>query len=287
MKNLIKYMLIFSATAVFALSDKVAVVVNDHIITEAELSESALNFAKVSGNMDYLSDPKFNSYIASLLVSYELVKEFSQQNKIDLTEEESANTISGFLQMQGKSENELELVAQDLEISPEWLKMFVLANARQQKIGSYVIAPQIQVSQEEVEQAKSAYLSENSEYQIKAWAVDKDEPGMTVAVVKKIKAEWAATGQDPAEGEVQDLGWKKRSELPAIFLDAISGIEAGNLVGPVQSGYGYHLVWFERERAPEAPSDEAVFQSIFQEKYMVKFNEWLDELPQYHVVIYK
>lgn len=287
MKSFLKCVLIFSITTVIAVSDKVAIVINDNIITDGELEESVISFARVSGNMDFLQDPQFKPYVASVLVSYELVTDFAQQHQIDLTEEEENSALVNFLKSQGKAENELHLAAQDLGLKEDWLKMFVLANARQQKVGSLVAAPQVSVSQEDIDQTKDMFLSENAEYQIKSWAIDKDEPGMSVDVVKDIKVQWAQTGQDPAVGEVQDLGWKKRSELPSIFLDAISGVAPGNLVGPVQSGYGYHLVWFERERTPEIPSDEAIFQSIFQEKYMVKFAEWLDKLPQYNVVIYK
>lgn len=46
-------------------------------------------------------------------------------------------------------------------------------------------------------------------------------------------------GQNALEGG--DLGWRKANELPTLFADAIAGMQAGGIGGPVRSPSGFHL----------------------------------------------
>ena len=57
------------------------------------------------------------------------------------------------------------------------------------------------------------------------------------------------TGSATNGGELQ---WFTRSALDSGFGDAIfkDGLKAGDLLGPVQSQYGYHVVLFEERRPP-------------------------------------
>ena len=72
------------ATNLFAISDKVAVVINQNIVTQTIRSLSD-NFAKVSNNMDHLHDPEFQAYATKMLVTNLLVRSFAEANSIALT----------------------------------------------------------------------------------------------------------------------------------------------------------------------------------------------------------
>ena len=114
-----------------------------------------------------------------------------------------------------------------------------------------------------------------------------DDLKTSVSNLKAIKSKWADTARDPEEGEVQDLGWKNASELPEIFLTALEGVEPGNLIGPIKSEYGYHLIWFEKERFPETPDDEMVEQALLNDKFSTELDSWLRRLLEYNVYIKK
>ncbi len=53
-------------------------------------------------------------------------------------------------------------------------------------------------------------------------------------------------GQQALEGG--DLGWRSREELPTLFADAVSGMEAGEVTDPIRSPSGFHLVRLEATR---------------------------------------
>ena len=84
-----------------------------------------------------------------------------------------------------------------------------------------------------------------------------------------------------------DLGWKKKDELPSLFISAIDGISAGNVVGPIVSENGYHLVWYEEVRVPVLPSADELKNVLFQREFQQKLSEWLVKLEENSVVIRK
>jgi len=39
-----------------------------------------------------------------------------------------------------------------------------------------------------------------------------------------------------------DLGWRKAAELPSLFTGAVGGMKVGDIVGPLRTGSGFHIV---------------------------------------------
>lgn len=287
MKKLLKVTICFVVASVFALTDKVAVVVNDHIITDIMLTEYVDNFAKVSGNVGNEKDAGFRDYVKNLMVTSLLLDDFATQNQLTLTVDEENTAIAQVMAAQGKSVEDFSTVAAESGVDTHWMRQFILGNVLQQKVGMLVIAPKVAIADDAVMVAKQRFLDENTQYKIKAWTIGLDEDGANTEMVKDIKHTWALTSVEPETGETQDLGWKRRSELPTLFLQSLEGVSAGNVVGPIRSEYGYHLVWFEGERIPELPSDQEIHQSLMQEEYTNQYNEWLSALPEHNLVIYK
>ena len=275
------------ATNLFAISDKVAVVINQNIVTQTTLDHYLDNFAKVSNNMDHLHDPEFQAYATKMLVTNLLVRSFAEANSIALTLEEETQAITQVMESQGKKIEDFSAMAEEQGIEASWLREFLLSSVLQQKVGMMVVAPSLELEEDAVLVAKQRFINDNTKYKLKSWTIGHEEPMANTADVKSIKQKWADTGRDPKYGEVQDLGWKRQTELPSLFIKALKGVEAGNLVGPVKSEYGYHLIWFEKESRPEMPSDSEVHEALLQEKFMQEFNEWLEDLQNHNLVIYK
>lgn len=286
MNKYLKYILCCTSFAL-AITDQVAIVINDHVVTESELLETIDGYAKLSSGANYKQDPNFKGYVSQMLVTYQLLSDFAESNHIGLTEEEKQQALEGFVEMKGKTVAEFGEIASEIGVSSQWLRNFVFQNVLQQKIGAMVVAPSVSVEDEEVQRVVDLWVGDNTEYRIKSWTIDKRDSQASIAASKEIKAKWAQTGENPQSGEVTDMGWVKRSALPQLFLNALSGVEPGNLVGPVTSDYGYHLIWFEGEKRPDEPDFEAVKRSVFQDKFMQDYNEWLTELVSYNSVIYK
>lgn len=268
------------------LHDKIAVVVNSHIITEGQIDQSAEVYVKLSEKQDLLHDPQFRLYVSSLLVTQHLLEDFAGHNNLLLTPEEEERALTFLMEGQGRSYSEFSDYAVELGVDVGLLKKIYLGDVLQQKVGRAVIAPLLEVTEDQIAHEKHQYIYDNALYKIKSWTIDLDA-GETIDSIKTIKKEWAESNEVPTIGDVHDIGWKSRSELPDLFLKTIEGVAPGNLLGPIQSAYGYHLIWFEGEKIPEMPDDDQIRERILQQQYYEKFSEWIADLHQYNIVIYK
>lgn len=296
MMNRVIRILCFSVVCMFSFSwamvdnqvmqDKIAVIVNKHVITEGDVEKFVSIYAKLSDNEQHVRDPEFRAYITSLMVVHYMLVDFATRNQIMLTPEEEIRTITAFMEDQDLTFGDFKEYAEHMGVEPDRLQQVICAGTLQQKVGMAVIAPDLEVTEDELIHERHQYIDDHALYKMKTWTVDLDS-GETIESVKAIKRRWAETNEDPSVGEVHDLGWKKRAELPDLFLRAIEGVSPGNLVGPVQSAFGYHLIWFEGEKMPQMPGDSELREKVLQQKYAIKFADWLRSLQQYNIVIYK
>lgn len=305
MKHILTVMLVALTSLSSAISDQIAIIINDHVITEQELNTSVTQYAKLSGNESYANDKGFKKHVSQMMATHVMLAEFAEKNSMGLTVDEEAQAVTQFVTAQDKTVAQFGEVANEIGVNPDWLRGLLINNQLQQKVGAYVIAPSINIDEAEINEASELWIADNTEYKIKSWTIAKEDresfealknqitsdTGNTdvsnINAIKYLKAQWAKTGSEQIVGEITDLGWVKSHQLPKLFLNTLSGVEPGNLLGPVESDYGYHLIWFEGENRPQAPNNEAVLQALFQEQFVTKYNEWLTELMSYNVVIYK
>jgi peptidyl-prolyl cis-trans isomerase C len=55
-----------------------------------------------------------------------------------------------------------------------------------------------------------------------------------------------------------DLGWFGKGQMVAPFEKAVMGMEAGTYTGPVQTQFGYHLIFLNNRRETSPPTFEDV-----------------------------
>lgn len=268
------------------LHDKISVIVNKHVITEGDVNKYVEAYASLSDNKEYINDPEFRAYIKSLMVINYMMVDFAERNGLLLTPEEEVNVLTHFMENQDLTYSDFQEYAENIGVSSVRLKKVICSGTQEDKVGMAVIRPSLEVTEDELVHARHQFIDDNALYKMKSWTIDL-ESGESIENVKNIKHVWAESGNDPLVGEVLDLGWKKRSDLPELFLKAIEGVSPGNLVGPIQSPFGYHLIWFEGEKIPEMPKEDALRNAVLYQKYTIKFAEWKKELQQYNIVIYK
>jgi peptidyl-prolyl cis-trans isomerase D len=68
-----------------------------------------------------------------------------------------------------------------------------------------------------------------------------------------------AQSQDPGSAvEGGDLGFFPRGKMVKPFDDALFALKRGEIAGPVETQYGYHIILLEETKAPQGPSFDAV-----------------------------
>ncbi len=70
---------------------------------------------------------------------------------------------------------------------------------------------------------------------------------------KDFAEEAKAKSQDGAAANGGDLGWFALDKMVQPFADAIAGMKDGDVVGPIQTEYGWHVVKLYGTRMAEAP----------------------------------
>ena len=141
MKKFLKYALCILVSNLFAISDKVAIVINNEVITEMVLDHYVENFAKVSGNMEQIHDSGFRNYATKMMVTSHLIASFARANEITLTPEEEVRALTQLMEAQGKRIEDFDAVAKEHGIDATWMREFILSNVLQQKVGMLAVAP--------------------------------------------------------------------------------------------------------------------------------------------------
>lgn len=286
MNRLISRLLVMVVSATFAINDHISVVVNNDLILASDVIEEAKNIAIITNNVDNVDHPHFIKMVKKMMINNRLLDFVAKESDLLLTSEEEDRVLESFMEHQGKKIEDFDQLATESGVSAVWFREHILKSALQQKIALVVVGRNLVIEEDELIKIKHKFIAENTKYKLKVWNLDLDHSAANFSDIKTIKEAWAK-GEEPTVGEVSDLGWKSRVELPAVFIDALEGIEPGNLVGPVRSDYGCHLIWYERIDSPELPSDEVFSDHILKGKFVEEFEKWTQDLAEMNVVIHK
>jgi peptidyl-prolyl cis-trans isomerase D len=111
-------------------------------------------------------------------------------------------------------------------------------------------------------------VAANATAEQKAKAKDKAEA--LLAQARKSPKSFAklakSSSEDPGSAaEGGDLGFFARGKMVKPFDDAVFGMKVGDIVGPVQTQFGYHIIKLDAVRPSEIPKFEAVKGKIEEE----------------------
>jgi len=102
-------------------------------------------------------------------------------------------------------------------------------------------------------------------------------------------ADFAALAKAQSEGPDAEVGgliaeWTARGDLVPALEDAAFALETGALSAPVETEWGYHLLWLEDRRAAgSVPLEEAwpeIERALREREADARFEKWLEDLRQ-------
>ncbi len=188
------------------------------------------------------------------MVQQDLIDQYARDKKVDVSDAEidkklaetkarfPAGQFEQILKQQGLSEADVRQIL------------------KQQLVLEKAVAPQVKVSDADIK----AYFDKNHQLfdkpeQVKARHVLVADPKTAQTVLAKLKADpsdanWAALAKqystDPSSKEKGgDLGYFGRGQMVPAFQDAAFSAKVGQIVGPVHSQFGYHVIQVE-DRKP-------------------------------------
>ena len=270
-------------------------------ITLSEVQE----FAKQSGLGELTPDsPQYEAAVAQImpqLVQIEVAKAYARENGITVSEAEVDKEIETIkdqvaqqAQAQGQDLGRDEAFKQALQqagITESELRDQIRETLPIQKVQERVVGD-AEPSQQEVqtfyEQNKSVQFTTPEQRCVRHILFNKDQKEKAEEVKSQLEngADFAKLAkeysQDPQSAENGgDLGCLGKGETVKNFEDAVFNAKEGEIVGPVETEFGYHLIEVTKINAKRTqPLEEVepqIREQLSSDKQAQEFNAWLQE----------
>lgn len=270
-------------------------------VTQGELDE----FAKQSGFGELSKDdPQYQTAIQQImpqLVGIEITKAYAQEQNITVSDEEVDKEIEKIKEQVGEQarssgqdlsdQKAYEQALKQNDITEDELREDIRENLPVQKVQERVAGgaePTDEEIQKYYEQNKEAQFTTPEQRCVRHILFNKDQKQKAEEVKQQLEngGDFAALAkeysQDPGSAEKGgDLGCLGKGETVPEFEKAAFGAEQGEIVGPVQTEFGYHLLEVTDIKPVQARSlDEVESQirsQLSTEQQSEEFSKWLEE----------
>jgi peptidyl-prolyl cis-trans isomerase C len=280
-------------------------------VTQGELDE----FAKQSG-FGGLSrdDPQYEAAIQQImpqLVGIEIAKAYASEHNITASDKEVDQEIEKIKKQvgdQARSSSGQDLSNQEAyeqalkqnNITEEELRDNIRENLPVQKVQEKV-AGNAETTDEEIqkyyEQNKEAQFTTPEQRCVRHILFTKDQKQKAEDVKKQLEdgADFAKLAkqysQDPGSAEKGgDLGCLGKGETVPPFEEAAFGAKEGEIVGPVKTQFGYHILEVTdtkpKQTRPLSEVEPQIKSQLASEEQSKAFSKWLDEQKKQRDVKY-
>nr|WP_241967752.1 peptidylprolyl isomerase SurA [Pseudidiomarina insulisalsae] len=243
--------------------DRVAVIVNDGVILQSEVETMLAQIKRNAAeqNINLPSDDVLRVQAIDRLVLQEIQLQIARRNGIEVSDAQLEQTIASIAREAGMSVDGLRQEITSLgsswpnyreSIRREMIIGELQRNAVRDRV--YISPQEIQsltemmeeMSSEEVEYRLSHILiglrdgSSGDEVQEARQRAEKILQSLRDGRDFAETAITSSSGQRALEGG--DMGWMNINAMPTLFAEAVRGKREGELIGPIKSGVGFHIL---------------------------------------------
>ena len=163
-----------------------------------------------------------------------------------------------------------QLLADQLEVDPSRVAIALLNEARSLRAGEVIAKITDNAVTEEALRAaydeRFAGAEPATEYNAAHILVDTEEEAVAVKARIDGGADFAETAREVSTGPSGpnggDLGWFGAGMMVAPFEEAVVALEVGEISGPVETQFGWHIIKLNETRAQELPSLDDVREEL-------------------------
>lgn len=284
--------------------DRIVAVINDKVITESELNEaiSAVKKQLKSSNVSFPTPTALHKQVLDQLINKKLQMELAEHAGISVSDNDVDKAIHTIATNNKLSVNEVykKIAEQGLTVKDyrkEIHEELLLEQIQQQAVGA-----KLNITPQEINdfmRSKTWQAFNTKEYHLEDILIALPEApspeDLTAAkkhaneVLAKIRGGMsfteAAASESGEKNALQggDLGWRKLPEIPTIFADELIHMKKNDLMGPVQTPNGFHIVHLVDIRNVNNKMDPTaerhqVEQLIFQRKLEEALQSWITKL---------
>ncbi|MBN2689735.1 MAG: peptidylprolyl isomerase [Gammaproteobacteria bacterium] len=280
--------------------DKVAVVVNNDVITNREIAKSMID-AKKTLKDQHIPIPSQNALrkqVINNLIYQHLQEQLLKRSDITVTDDDVTNAIDNIAR-----NNHLAVSALKVKLAEQGInftkyrktikKQVELARLQQQAIGDKVT-----ISDQELNDFITTYNRQhgaNLDYRLQDILISlPDTPTpkqVNIAetrakdIINKLKAGESfaklaaanSAGQEALSGG--DLGYRPLAELPTIFVKYVKSMHKNEVAGPIRAPNGFHILKLVGTKVRTQKLDkEQIRQFLYQQKYQDQLQNWLHKI---------
>ncbi|NTS77447.1 peptidylprolyl isomerase SurA [Catenovulum sp. SM1970] len=263
-KLAIVFALLMTASAQAAeLLDKVAVIVDQGVILESEV-QSMIQTQKreaEQANQGLPSDKALRTQVIERLILRTLQMQMAQRAGFQVSDAQLEQTLGRIAANQGQTveqmRNQIEQSGSKYEVFREEIRTEMITT----EIRRNAVSRRIYVSPQEIDSLVRLIQeqgSKNEEYHVGHILVS-IPPEATATDIEDSKAraekvlDMLNTGSDfkkvaiaassgPRALDGGDLGWMNINEMPTLFAEVAAGKKKGDIMGPIRSGAGFHII---------------------------------------------
>lgn len=275
--------------------DRIVAVVDQTVITEQELENRihtvTAQFAKQGTELP--EESVLRKQILERLISDTLQLQYAAQTGLKVDDNQLDKTIERIADQNQMSLTEFgEALAKDgismHRFRSDIRNEITLARLREREVDS-----RINVSESEIDNFLTTQASRNEnqdEFEISHILIRTPEEGSTEDIQKarsKVDealaqlqagtnfAKVSASFSDaPNALEGGNLGWKQGSQMPTLFLDALKGMQVGEISQVLRSPNGFHILKLTNKRGGNSP---LVIQQTHARHILIKLSEVMSE----------
>lgn len=279
MRNPLIYLILFSglASTVGAAShpkveelDQIVAVVNNDVITLTELNKQITQLKKQMGekSVNLPPEPVLQRQMLERAILERLQLELAKRSSIRVDDENLNRVIDNIARENHLSlEQFRDVMAKDgvafADFREQIRNEMIINQLRRSRVDSTIT-----VSEQEVDNQLSHVTNQGDEYhlaQIVVALIENATPDIIEKAQQKAKgilekiqqgadfSQTAMTSSDaPQALQGGDLGWLKQGQLPTALADIVPNMKVGEVIGPIRSSSGFHLIKLLDKRADQA-----------------------------------
>lgn len=256
---------IFTSQAYAAqLLDKVIAVVNDDVISQYELD----NYTKIvvanmqaQGNNALPSKDVLQEQVLNRMILDKIQVQLAEQSGIEADSIMVSEAIQHIARQQNKNVEGLKQSIEEKGIKFDDFRQIVRNDLLVQRVQAREVAQDVVIAKSDVESFLSSPAGQDqsgTEYKLSHILLLAPE-SPTPSALKKVQnkaeelvtslqqgADFHKTAMSQSSGRQAlnggDLGWRTTGELPTIFVNYVPTMKVGDIVGPIRSASGFHII---------------------------------------------
>lgn len=283
--------------------DKIVAVINDDVITQSEFNK-VLNEARGQMEAEHATPPNekaFRKQVLNQLINRKIELALAKQAGITIPQADVDKVVASIAKQNNVSVADLYDHVQQSGMSKAQYLSELKDQLTLQKLTQQAVGGRLNVSEQEITDflhSNAWHRDPSKEYHLEDVLVPlSDVPSTEEIIAANNRARMVGVklsqGQALAAvlqaGNLEnpalqggDLGFRKLSDIPALFAEQVMHMQPNQVVGPIQAPNGFHVIRLVASRAiaeKQLPPDRKEAENtLLQQKYEMAAQTWVSKM---------